>query len=84
MQQNLHGPSTRQALASLEMRMMSSLVPSLGHRDDVERLRGLQGVAYVTKLLNMDEALGTESGQRESAKEYLKVREKNGAAAGGP
>ena len=27
------------------------------------------------KLFNTDEALGTESGQRESAKEHLKLRE---------
>ena len=30
------------------------------------------------KLFNTDEALGTESGQRESAKEHLKLREQAG------
>ena len=34
--------------------------PGLDHRDDVERLLGRQGVAYVPKWLNTDEALGAE------------------------
>ena len=50
--------------------------PSLDHGDDVGRLLGHQGASYVTKLLNTNEALGTESGQRECAKEYLELREK--------
>ena len=35
-----------------------------------------QGVGYVTKLLNTEEALATESGQRERVQEYFKLREK--------
>ena len=50
--------------------------PSLDHRDDVERLFVASGVGYVTKLLNTEEALATESGQRERVQEYFKLREK--------
>ena len=49
--------------------------PSLDHRDDVEQLMGHQAVAYVTKILNTNEAILTESGRRESLKEYFILRE---------
>ena len=35
--------------------------PSLDHRDDVEQLLGHQAVAYVTKILNTNESILTES-----------------------
>ena len=35
--------------------------PSLDHRDDVEQLMGRQAVAYVTKILNTNESILTES-----------------------
>ena len=50
--------------------------PSLDHRDDVEKLMGHQAVAYVTKILSRKEAIVTESGRRESLKEYVTLREK--------
>ena len=50
--------------------------PSLDHRDDVEQLMEQQAVAYVTKILNTNEAILTESGRRESLKEYFILREK--------
>ena len=50
--------------------------PSLDHRDDVEQLMVHQAVAYVTKILNTNEAILTESGRRESLKEYVILREK--------
>ena len=50
--------------------------PSLDHRDDVEQLMGHQAVAYVTKSLNTNEAILTESGRIESLKEYFILREK--------
>ena len=37
---------------------------SLDHRDDVEQLMGHQAVAHVTKILNTNEAILTESGRR--------------------
>ena len=49
--------------------------PSLDHRDDVEQLMGHQAVAYVTKSLDTNEAIFTESGRRESLKEYFILRE---------
>ena len=39
--------------------------PSLDHRDDVEQLMDHQAVAYVTKILDTNEAILTESGRRE-------------------
>ena len=56
--------------------MILWLVPVLDHRDDVEQLMGHQAVAYVTKILNTNEAMLTESGRRESLKEYVILREK--------
>ena len=50
--------------------------PSLDHRDDVEQLMGHQAVAYVTKILDTNEAILTESGRRESLKEYFVLRER--------
>ena len=50
--------------------------PSLDHRDDVEQLMEHQAVAYVTKIFNTNEAILTESGRRESLKEYFILREK--------
>ena len=50
--------------------------PSLDHRDDVEQLMGHQAVAYVTKIFDTNEAILTESGRRESLKEYIVLREK--------
>ena len=50
--------------------------PSLDHRDDAEQLMGHQAVAYVTKILNTNEAILAESGRRESLKEYFILREK--------
>ena len=50
--------------------------PSLDHRDDVEQLMGHQAVAYVTKILDTNEAILTESGRRESLKEYFVLRDK--------
>ena len=50
--------------------------PSLDDRDDVEQLMGHQAVAYVTKILNTFEAILSESGRRESLKEYFILREK--------
>ena len=41
--------------------------PSLDHRDDVEQLMFHQAVAYVTKILNTNEAILSESGRREKA-----------------
>ena len=40
--------------------------PSLDHRDHVEQLVDLQAVAYVTKILDSNEAIFAESGRRES------------------
>ena len=40
---------------------------SLDHRDDVEQLMGHQAVAYVTKILDTNEAILTESGRRKRA-----------------
>ena len=50
--------------------------PSLDHKDDVEQLMRHQAVAYVTKMLDTNEAILTESGRRESLKEYFILREK--------
>ena len=50
--------------------------PSLDHRDDVEQSMGHQAVAYVTKILDTNEAIFTESGRRESLREYFVLREK--------
>ena len=50
--------------------------PSLDHKDDVGQLMGHQAVAYVTKILNTNEAILAESGRRESLKEYFILREK--------
>ena len=50
--------------------------PSLDHRDDVEQLMVHQAVAYVKKILDTNEAILTESGRRESLKEYFILREK--------
>ena len=50
--------------------------PSLDHRDDVEQLMEHQAVAYVTKILNTNEAILTESGKRESLKECFILRER--------
>ena len=50
--------------------------PSLDHRDDVEQWMGHQAVAYVTKILDTNEANLTESGRRESLKKYFILREK--------
>ena len=55
--------------------------PSLDHRDDVEQLMGTKGVAFVTKILDNNEAILTESGRRESFKEYFILRERESAAA---
>ena len=57
--------------------------PSLDHRDYVEQLMGHQAVAYVTKVLNTNGAILTESGRRESLKEYVILREESGAGASG-
>ena len=43
--------------------------PSLDHRDDVEQSVEHQAVAYVTEILNTNEAILTESGWRESLRE---------------
>ena len=62
-----------------ETREASDVVagPSLDHRDGVEQLMGHQAVAYVTKILNTNEAILTESGKRDSLKEYYFIlREK--------
>ena len=58
--------------------------PSLDHRDDVEQLMGHQAVAYVTKILNANEANLTESGkrERESLKEVHTQRESSAGACG--
>ena len=40
--------------------------PSLDHRDDVEQLMGHQAVPYVTKILDTNEAILTETGRIES------------------
>ena len=58
--------------------------PSLDHSDDVEQLMGHQAVAYVTKILDTNEAILTESGrrERESLKEYLILRGDSGAVTG--
>ena len=50
--------------------------PSVDHREDVEQLMGHQAVAYVTKILDTNEAILTESGRRKSLKEYFILREK--------
>ena len=50
--------------------------PSLDHRDDVEQLMDHEVGAYVTKILNTNEAILTESGRRESLKEYFILTEK--------
>ena len=50
--------------------------PSLDHRDDVEHLTGHRAVAHGTKILNTNEAIFTESGRRESLKEYFILGEK--------
>ena len=50
--------------------------PSLDHRDDVEQLMVHQAVAFVTKILNTNEAILTESGGETSLKEYFILREK--------
>ena len=55
--------------------------PSLDHRDDVEQLMGHQAVAYITKILDTNEAILTESGKKESLREYFVLRE-SGAATG--
>ena len=49
---------------------------SLDHRDDVEQLMGHERVAYVTKILDANEAIFAESGRRESEKEHLILGEK--------
>ena len=76
MQQNMRGPSIRQVLTKLVKNTMSSLVPvwitEMTSSDSLLH----QGVAYVTKLLNTEEALATESGQRLRVQEYFKLREK--------
>ena len=41
---------------------------SLDHRDDVEQLMGHEAVAYVTKILDTNEAILAESGRRERAR----------------
>ena len=70
---NLHGPSARPAK---EKRAVVA-GPSLDQRDDDdEQLVGHQVVAYVTKILNTNEAILTDSGRRESLKEYFTLREK--------
>ena len=51
---------------------------NLDHRDDVEQLMGHQAVAYVTKILNTNEAILTESG-----KEYFYTQRESGAGASG-
>ena len=50
--------------------------PNLDHRDEVEQLMGHQGVAYVRKILDTNDAILTESGRRESLKVYFILREK--------
>ena len=55
--------------------------PSLDHRDDVEQLMGHQAVAYVTKILNTNEATLTEPGKGESLKEYFHTQRESGAGA---
>ena len=47
--------------------------PSLDHRGDVEQLMGHRALAYVTKILNRNEAILKESGRRESLKVYFKT-----------
>ena len=81
-QPKLHGPSAREVG---EAREAYDVVagPSLDHRDDVEQLVGHQVVAYVTKILDTNEAVLTESGRRGSLKEYFILREKSGAATCG-
>ena len=68
MMPSLHGPSARPAKVKNAKRMMSW--------HDVEQLMGHQAVAYVTKILNTNEAILTESGRRENMKEYFMIREK--------
>ena len=41
--------------------------PSLDHRDDVKQLMGHQAVTYITKILDTNEAILTESGRTERA-----------------
>ena len=56
--------------------------PSLDHRDDVEQLMG-QRVAYVTKILDTNEAILTESGRKE--REFERVfhsQRESGAVTG--
>ena len=55
--------------------------PSLDHRDDVEQLMGHQAVAYVTKILNRNEVILTESGRRECLKKFFILQRESGAGA---
>ena len=72
----LQGLSARPAKERREKRNHVVAGPSLDQRDDVEQLMGHQAVAYVTKILYTNEAIFTESGRRESLKEYFILREK--------
>ena len=73
---NSHEPSVRPAWEKRRETYDVVAGPSSDHRDDVEQLMGHQGVAYVTKTLDINEASLTESGRRESLKEYFILREK--------
>ena len=75
---NLHGPSARPAKERREKRIVLWVGRNLDHRDDVEQLMGHQAVAYVTKILNTNEAILTESG-----KEYFYTQRESGAGASG-
>ena len=59
---------------------------SLDHRDDVEQLMGHQAVPYVTKILDTNGAILTESGKRERERELERVshtQRESGAATCG-
>ena len=60
------GPSSRPAKERREKRMMLWLVPVRSTEISFEQLMGHQAVAYVTKILNTNEAILAESGKRES------------------
>ena len=62
---NLHEPLARPAKET----HMSLSGPNLEHRDDVEQLMGHRAVTYVTKILDTNEAILTESRRRETLKE---------------
>ena len=56
--------------------------PSVDHRDDVEQLVGHRGVAYVTKILDTNEAILAESGRKERERVFQTQRESDAATCG--